>query len=387
MLETWCLDESQYETIKQALIGYKVFTKCSVKINRKGRSSGGIAVLVRNYLSNFFSELPEKFQHGMALMVSEKLCGKRFILLFVYIPPYGSNIYAAGECNGVVLLEAYISEIRLMYKNTDLVISGDFNARTKSWPDYIIDDDVAYLPLPKDHEVDIFCTRRNSQDQHGEVNAHGKSLLYLCCMHNVHILNGRTAGDREGTLTCFTANGSSVVDYTLASSSLFPLISHFEVGDYDEYTHLPLLLRIEILNGYDENVDDNDYECEGQGNRRVKYVWSTQSMDKLLQSKHIQLFDRYVENNQIEEAVDCISSLVRECCKEKCKSLRKAQQTSPEWWDNEMDCLKHGKYKALRLHRSKGCERTLNQYKEIRKQYKAKIEEKRSKGKKNYVTL
>ena len=386
MLETWCLNESQYEKIQQALIGYTVFTKCTVKINRKGRSSGGIVVLVRNYLSNIFSELPEKFQHGIGLMVNEKLCGKRFILLFVYVPPYGSNIYIAGENNGVVLLETYISKIRQIYKNIDLVISGDFNARTKSWPDYILDDDVAYIPLPEDYEVDTFCTRRNSQDQHGEVNAHGKSLLYLCCLHNVHILNGRTVGDRTGNLTCFTANGSSVVDYTLASSSLFPLISHFEVGDYDEYTHLPLLLRIEILNEYDENVEDravfeNDFECECQGNRRVKYMWSTQSMDNLLLSNQIQLFDNYVGNNQIEEAVECINVMVRECCKEKCTSSRKERQTTPEWWDTEMDWLKYCKYKALRLHRSKGYESTLYQYRESRKQYKAKIEEKKCKWK------
>ena len=142
--------------------------------------------------------------------------------------------------------------MKVKYSNVDLLVSGDFNARTKDCPDYIIDDSAEYIPLPVDYEEDRFSMPRNSTGLHGEVNIHGKSLLNLCCTHNIHILNGSIVGNLPGHLTCFTANGCSIVDYTVASSSLFPLIHRFEIGDADDYTHLPQLIQInmmEYLNG------------------------------------------------------------------------------------------------------------------------------------------
>ena len=64
-------------------------------------------------------------------------------------------------------------------------------------------------------------------------------LLELCCTFGIHILNGRTSGDLNGELTCYTANGSSLVDYTIVSTALFNRILKFEIGNEDQFTHLP----------------------------------------------------------------------------------------------------------------------------------------------------
>ena len=72
----------------------------------------------------------------------------------------------------------------------DYIIMGDFNART-----------------------------RNSVDNH--MNNFGKSLLNLCQVYGVHIANGRFPGDASGAFTFYSSNGTSVVDYVLASSLLF----------------------------------------------------------------------------------------------------------------------------------------------------------------------
>ena len=54
------------------------------------------------------------------------------------------------------------------------------------------------------------------------VSTQGKFLLDLCISSGMRILNGRHEGDSNGEFTCFiyTTNGSSVVDYVVASSEI-----------------------------------------------------------------------------------------------------------------------------------------------------------------------
>ena len=69
-------------------------------------------------------------------------------------------------------------------------------------------------------------TENLSQDVHGrnsEDNVpsdhRGKELLEMCKSLGLLILNGRKVGDLFGKYTSFQWNGSSVVDYVLASNS------------------------------------------------------------------------------------------------------------------------------------------------------------------------
>ena len=62
---------------------------------------------------------------------------------------------------------------------------------------------------------------RVSQDQC--VNKNGVCLIELCRHFDLKIINGRFGSDKgTGAFTCVTANGSSVVDYVIMSSSLVP---------------------------------------------------------------------------------------------------------------------------------------------------------------------
>ena len=73
----------------------------------------------------------------------------------------------------------------------------------------------------------LFDMPRNSKDE--TYNRFGISLIDLCCSINIHVLNGRMFDDRNGEITCTSNNGSSVVDYMLASTSLFNSILHFRI--------------------------------------------------------------------------------------------------------------------------------------------------------------
>ena len=91
-----------------------------------------------------------------------------------------------------------------------IVLTGDFNARTSSLPDYVADDSAFYIPLPPDYEVDTPVTRY-SQDK--SVNNFGKELLTLCIAGQLRIVNGRVQPDNiRGAYACHTPRGSSLVD-------------------------------------------------------------------------------------------------------------------------------------------------------------------------------
>ena len=55
---------------------------------------------------------------------------------------------------------------------------------------------------------------RNNKDC-DRCNVFGQTLVDLCCVHNIHIMNGRFHDDVDGNFTCLTSNGCNVVDYLI----------------------------------------------------------------------------------------------------------------------------------------------------------------------------
>ena len=68
-----------------------------------------------------------------------------------------------------------------------VLILGDFNARTSSEPDFIINNDDNYLPLNGDYIIENTFFRRNSQDV--KVCTRGRDLLDVCISSRLRILN------------------------------------------------------------------------------------------------------------------------------------------------------------------------------------------------------
>ena len=67
--------------------------------------------------------------------------------------------------------------------------------------DYIPEDSLDYLfSTDIEFDFDNFCRKRNNKDTE-RYTLFGKSLVELCCMHNVHILNGRSYIDIDGNYT------------------------------------------------------------------------------------------------------------------------------------------------------------------------------------------
>jgi hypothetical protein len=89
-------------------------------------------------------------------------------------------------------------------KQGEVLICGDFNARTRGLQDFILNDDIKEnfvdCPLPNDYIYDVSINRHQLDEIS---NLHGNLLVKLCKHLQMRILNGRFLGDSLGFFTFF----------------------------------------------------------------------------------------------------------------------------------------------------------------------------------------
>ena len=148
------------------------------------------------------------------------LCGA------VYIPPEGTKYSEIG------LFDDLATDIISLNANntSDIILIGDFTARTQTKPDFVsIDYDLLqdlnleYALSDSISEKEILLklsiplTRKNSD---ANSNNYGNKLVNFCKVSSLYIFNGRTGIDLfTGNLT---ASRNSTVDYVIGSPSLLP---------------------------------------------------------------------------------------------------------------------------------------------------------------------
>ena len=244
---------------KKLKMNFEVFLKdftcfeCMRKKKRTAnRGSGGIAVFIRDGLlkSGGIKRIFEYFTECVVLWFSADVFHREndLILFFTYVAPENSPIYA-DEGNGIVLLNNKISEVVSEYPNAEIFLAGDLNSRISDFQDFIPSDDLQFVFGETDYPSDTFDIPRKSKDEN--YNRFGRSLIDLCCIYDIHVLNGRLFNDINGEITCTANEGSSIVDCMVASSSLFESILHFQVGNEDFSDHFPLKCTLTI--GHEAN--------------------------------------------------------------------------------------------------------------------------------------
>ena len=123
------------------------------------------------------------------------------------------------------------------------------NSRTLNQPDFIFDDDCQFVPTPPPELYEpggLGCDLRNNVDK--GYNNYGPKFLDLCKRIPLRILNGRTLGDLAGNLTCFTARGSSTVDYGAVSPEIMKKVRFFRVEPLMPICsdHCPITLCLKV---------------------------------------------------------------------------------------------------------------------------------------------
>ncbi|CAG2190028.1 unnamed protein product [Mytilus edulis] len=211
--------------------------------NRKKfkKASGGIVVIYRKSLEKELNFYNTESQFVLWFQISKSILSLNSDVIFgcVYVPPENSK-YSTIEA-----FEELENELNILTntENCYVALVGDFNSKTGSLPDYIIPDESVVSMFDLDCDADILdylydyenLTRNKITLQRVSQctcrpNKYGHRLLELCRKNNLYIANSRVGSDKDiGEKTC---NDSSVVDYLIISSMLFPLIFYFEIADF-----------------------------------------------------------------------------------------------------------------------------------------------------------
>ena len=289
------------------LEGYEKIVKCRKRLKKARRDSGGIAVYYRKNLSSGVKEINWDFEDGVIF----KLCKDFFNLqndIYVLIPymrPVNSS-----RCNvdtGIDIFDILSNKLAELTDLGDIILMGDFNARTGTLPDYAEFEDkddhhsnynIPVIPFTnnkifKDDIVAAGLTlQRKNTDK--STNEYGTKLLNLCKMANILILNGRSPGDVEGNLTSCNHRGSSTIDYIGVSKNIIAYDIQFNIGSFNEHTdHAPLFFKLQNLNCCFCSNKTNNVQC--------KPKWQNINEDK------------YVSEMNSKDVNDIISEMINSC--------------------------------------------------------------------------
>ena len=211
--------------------GYSSYSKCRLKNKRAVKYTGGIAVVFKQKLRNGVKIIDMKDSEFLWV----KLCKEFFkydqdiYIGIIYINPINSTFESSKNFDSYECLEKEITKFSAL---GNVILMGDFNARTSIEADYIIQDDAKYLPLDDNYITDEIDYNRYSYDR-ARLNQYGHKLLEICKSTGLRILNGRLLGDSVGKFTCHQPSGSSVVDYGLVHHSLYSLVNYFKVHKFN----------------------------------------------------------------------------------------------------------------------------------------------------------
>ena len=242
MQETWDVSIDYCEKHLEHYTRYFCRAKTS---SVGGRPMDDVTVFVKIVLSLYFKRLCEDFVYGVILVIDKSLFGMSYDCVFctLYIPPANSPFYDNKDISAFSVLQDTLLENRLF--QSEIIICGDLNARTGNELDF--ESQCRNVPeLDEFNEIldgDI-GVKRTSCDS--VVNNFGKQLLQFCKTYSCYIVNGRFGTDKDiGEYTFINQNGSSVIDYFIASKSVLHRVHQMEVVCNSLCNHLPLMMELD----------------------------------------------------------------------------------------------------------------------------------------------
>ena len=277
--------------ISLSLPGFSVpFTKNRPKIGSHKKLSGGIAVLVKDYLidSKSICQVQTNNQNAIWLKLKKEKFNEDediFIGTF-YLSP--ENYETNKKLNYMEDLER---EIFKFASKGRIILQGDFNARCSNLQDAVTfskyfseNNDIIDIPINSDPNIPKETPQTQSATQD--------------IMSALNIVNGRKNGDLFGEKTCFRWNGSSLIDLVICSSSLFTTISYLQVDEFLSW------LTDHCLVSFSLNVNTMVMQSSKIKLSEVpgKFLWDTEA------TKHFEItsqFNWFQEKiSQLSESLD-----------------------------------------------------------------------------------
>ncbi len=213
---------------------------CCFNSNRKGSNSGGVCIGVHKSLKNGVSRIPIRNSEDFVVV---KLRSNFFdldndtYLVNVYDSPVNGSFKKRKKTmdseESMSTIEHVQEFLMTVPLHEDVILLGDFNARTGILEDILSDDHQLLDADINDHYYDLIPKRNNID---AKINANGRPFIELLQTNRLVILNGRILGDIFGEPTCIQRQGVSSVDYICTSIRLYNRVRQLMVKDISQYS-------------------------------------------------------------------------------------------------------------------------------------------------------
>lgn len=205
------------------LPGYRTINSIkTAKVGQTSRLSGGITLLFNSKLEKHISVIKNS-QNFIWCKISREISKSNndLYLCGLYIPPETSKYFEPE------LFDKLQEDTITFSGKENVLLIGDFNARTGKLKDFIVPDGNKYI---KNLSPDIYhkSIRENFDNK---INNHGKRLIEICKNCNLRILNGRIKGDSLGKPTFHNKYGTSTIDYAICNTELINNIKFLVVQE------------------------------------------------------------------------------------------------------------------------------------------------------------
>ena len=347
LTETWKRDDNTkllYNNVD--FIEYNV---CRKAVKTAKRNSGGITVLIRKELEKYIEHI-KSYSDGIVWfkLFKEHLKTDRDIYLCcAHIPPKNSSRHLLNDEN---IFDILYDDILKYNELGNCIIYGDMNSRCGALFDYIditIDsEDIECMIYGADTGNKVMP--RSSEDT--IVNEYGRKLIDMCISHDLLIVNGRAISDPKGSYTCYTHNGSSLVDYVICSRDIIDWID-LRVEDINPLSDHCILTTNISLNTpmiYKRTTPDTAPTCNihthipyrWKQNFREEYETNIESIAAKTQLHNIYdaLHDEQITQHVINRSVMQLSDVIRDAskkCTQHVKPTRQTKNIDMPWHDIE----------------------------------------------------
>ena len=333
------------------LPGYMWFGHNRKSVHKKAwRGSGGVGVLVANYVLESFSVniLSKDFEDILCISLVHTATAETFGVCVAYLPPSNSS-------RGDKSLE-FVNIMRMLvlklHSFDNFMICGDFNARCSDKPDTQMLD-----------QCDNIIPTRLSID-HSPVNSHGRTILEFMIDCDLCMLNGRF-GENSNKYTCVSTKGASVVDYVFVPTKHFKMFDTFNI---DYVSDLISQNQVDVVKfPSDHSVLSGSFCLQASHNatpNRNKSVNSLQTNTATTTQRlpKVQVPDDFLSNpasiealsKHFQNGIDNIDQIYQSFCNIILKELPiKRKQTNrnrtrKKWWDKELSVLRSKLRKACK---------------------------------------
>ena len=145
-----------------------------------------------------------------------------------YFAPINNNFYKKNNLDKNCPCNNLEQDIYNLKNEGNILLLGDFNARTATKQATLLSNESNHNPLWLDEDLVLSNSYKRSSEDLIE-NLFGTELVKLCSSQDLIICNGVMKWPNSNQMTCIHGLGSSVVDYVISDIPVSNQITTFDL--------------------------------------------------------------------------------------------------------------------------------------------------------------